>query len=147
MRGTVLAVSGDTVTLSPGKLTGCFGCMRQECKNRQHIVTAVNPLALPLAVGQTVEVHTPKPDAVRQTLTALVPLPAGFLAGFLLAGVFFPQSGEALRVGAGVGGLFAAGGGMYFLRKRFPAETLPQVTGVCDAAPLPAGAEDGCGAD
>jgi positive regulator of sigma E activity len=102
--------------------------MRQECKNRGHIVAAANPLGLPLAVGQTVEVETSRSELLRQALQALVPPLTGFLGGFMLTGLFFPRGGESFRVAGGLAALFAAAGITYLARKRFPSSALPRVT-------------------
>jgi positive regulator of sigma E activity len=138
MIGTIITLSEDTVTLSPGKLEGCFGCMAQDekrCRHRGTTFAAKNSLGLPLSVGQTVEIETPKTELLGQTLQAALPLPAGFLAGFFLLGILFPQAGEPPRVLAGVFALFLAGGITYRVRKRFPADVLPRVVRICGSQP------------
>lgn len=130
----ILAVSGDTVTLSQGETIGCFGCMRQECKTHRRHFTAENPLGLALSVGQIVEVETSKAALLSQALQALLPPSAGFLGGFLIVGILFPRTGEPVRAAGGVLALGAAACITYWIRKRFPLTAVPQVTRVCDSA-------------
>jgi hypothetical protein len=53
---------------------------------------------------------------LRQALAALLPLPAGFAAGFFLVPVFFPAAGEPARAAGGVLSLFATAAGYYLFR-------------------------------
>jgi hypothetical protein len=89
------------------------------------LFTAENRDRLPLKPGQRVEIETPRLPLLKQTLGAILPLFPGFAGGWALGGFFLP--GEAGRALAGVLGLFAAGAGVYLLRRRFPVKTLPRI--------------------
>ena len=140
----ILAVSeqGDTVTLRQEESLGCFGCMGRECNKKNPSITAKNPLGLPLAAGKLAEVETPLSGVITQSLLALLPLLAGFLGGFALAGLGIPRSGDPARAACGALGLFAAAFLTYWTRRRFPAVVTSRITRVWDGGG--AGESPGC---
>jgi sigma-E factor negative regulatory protein RseC len=107
--------------IEPERPAGCFGCMNQECAEGFAPITAENSNGLDLAPGRLVETGSGPRVLLRQGAAALFPPLLGFIAGFFLAGVLFPQSGEALRAACGALLLFVAGLGFYFFRRRFPS--------------------------
>lgn len=131
MIGKVYDIHEDTLTISLGEQFDCFGCMHQECKDRQQLVTAKNPLGLPLSIGQTVEIETPKALLLIQALQVLLPPLLGFIGGFLFTGILFPLSGDPPKALGGLIGLFLAATLTYGIRKRFPSAAIPQVTRYC----------------
>jgi hypothetical protein len=109
--GRVLEVKGNTVTiLKDSDLRGeaCFGCMAGgTCEAKPFPVSAENPLGLPLKPGQTVEIESGR--LFLEALAALLPLLAGFAAGFFLAvPLLFPASGESARAAGGAFFMLAA---------------------------------------
>ncbi|MDR2534726.1 MAG: SoxR reducing system RseC family protein [Treponema sp.] len=132
MTGIILTISEDIVTLSPETSAACFGCMRQECKTNARQFTAKNLLGLPLAVGQTVEVQTPKTALFSQGLQTIGSPLAGFLGGFMLVGLFVPFAGEAPRIAGGIGALFITAFITCLVRKRFPQAVMPKVIRICE---------------
>ncbi|MDR1073688.1 MAG: SoxR reducing system RseC family protein [Treponema sp.] len=124
MRGRVYNIEGETIFLAPEQ-TACFGCMTRECARERGrkpcLIVAENRTGRSLSSGQVVETETR--SLVPQTLLSLLPPFGGFVAGFALAGVFFPVSGDGARGAAGIAGLFLAGLAVYAARKRFPNKT------------------------
>jgi positive regulator of sigma E activity len=130
MKGRIYNIEGKIVFLSPEQ-TGCFGCMaheyvREHCRKPQ-LIAAENRTGRNLSPGQVVETETAKRSLVPQTLLSLLSPLVGFTAGFALAGVFFPLSGDGARGAAGVAGLFLAGFAVYVLRKQFPDKNYPHI--------------------
>jgi hypothetical protein len=127
--GRVLEVQGDTITvLKTGGFCGeaCFGCMaRGTCEAKPAVIAAGNPLNLPLKPGQTVEIGSGR--LLPEALSALLPLPAGFAAGFSLVSLFSPAPGEPARAAGGVFFMLAAAAGYYFFRRRYPPRNRPRV--------------------
>jgi sigma-E factor negative regulatory protein RseC len=66
--------------------------------------------------GQTV----PRKIIFRQGAAALLPPVLGFAAGFTLTGLFFPLSGEGLRIGAGAAFMFLLALGIYLFHRPSP---------------------------
>jgi positive regulator of sigma E activity len=130
MIGTVYAITGNNITISPEAGASCFGCMHQTCQANQQLVTAKNPLSFALSIGQRVEIEASKAVLASQSLTALLPLVLGFIGGFLLVGILFPGAGESAQAVGGVFALFAAAGITYNICKRFPSKTCPHVVRV-----------------
>ncbi|MDR2071595.1 MAG: hypothetical protein LBP81_09305, partial [Treponema sp.] len=64
--GRVLSVAGDLVTVLQDASAACFGCMNQECRREQGIITAENRMGLPLRAGQVVETEFPLKTALGQ---------------------------------------------------------------------------------
>ena len=128
-RGRVTEVRGDTITvLKTDSLCGeaCFGCMAGgTCKAKPVLITVRNPLNLPLTPGQAVEIGSG--GFLGQALAALLPLPAGFAAGFFLVSLLFPALGEPARAAGGVFFMLAAAAGYYLFRRRYPPENRPFV--------------------
>jgi sigma-E factor negative regulatory protein RseC len=123
MRGRVLAITGDTVTIEPERPISCFGCM-QECKKGLAPVQAKAIGALELKPGQLVETAIPRNSLFTQAVTALLPPVAGFIAGFTAIGLIPPLTGDGPRAAGGVVLMFTASLCMYLFRRRFPAKTI-----------------------
>jgi sigma-E factor negative regulatory protein RseC len=104
--------------------------MHQECKTRARFFTAKNSLQFPLAIGQVVQIETPKGMLVEQALAALLPPLLGFMGGFMLSGLLVPASGDPARAAGGVLGLFIAAYLTYLIRKKYPAKTTLHVVGI-----------------
>jgi hypothetical protein len=85
----------------------CFGCLKSESCG-----------ARPLPASA----ETETPRLVSQALKALLPLPAGFIAGFFLIPLFFSGAGDAARAAGGALLMFAAAAGFYLYRRRFPVK-------------------------
>jgi positive regulator of sigma E activity len=128
-RGRVLKVRGDTVTvLKAGGVCAeaCFGCMAGgTCEAEPALITAGNPRNLPLKPGQTVEIGSGR--LLPEALAALLPLPAGFAAGFFLVSLLFPVLGEPAQAAGGVFLMLAAAAGYYIFRRRYPPRNRPRV--------------------
>jgi sigma-E factor negative regulatory protein RseC len=127
MTGKVRSVSGKMVVIDPERPAGCFGCLSQECAEGFAPVTVENSAGLDLVPGQLVETGSGPRVLLRQGAAALIPPLLGFIAGFFLAGIIFPQSADALRAACGVLLLFAAALGFYFFRRRFPPKNIPRI--------------------
>jgi positive regulator of sigma E activity len=119
--GRVHAVSGGTVLIAPKDNAACFGCLKS-CHEGRILVSAANPQKLPLRPGQMVETENSPPGLLFQSLAAILPLPAGFLAGFLLISGLFPAAGEGARAAAGALGLFLGGALALVIRRRPPRD-------------------------
>ncbi|MDR3192744.1 MAG: SoxR reducing system RseC family protein [Treponema sp.] len=126
MRGRVLDLSGNLVTLEPERPPQCFGCVRGECK-KMAPVKAENTLDRELALGRLVEIGVSGTALFIQALEAFLPPLAGFAGGYLLTAWRFPSLGEAPRAAAGVLLLFAAAAAFYAFRKRFPPKTILRI--------------------
>ena len=119
--GRIREIRGSLVIVSPDRSASCFGCMNMECKTGG-LITAENPLSLPLEAGLIVEVVSPPRIALlRQALAAFLPPILGFLAGFSLTSLFFPQAGERAAISAGFLLLFAAAVVVYLIRGKSKA--------------------------
>ena len=119
--GKVRELREKTVIVAPERGAACFGCMNAECRSGAGFITAENPSGLPLKAGQTVEVVTRGASLLGQALTALLPPILGFLLGFNLSRLVFPQAAEGAVAGMGVLFLFAAAFVVYLVRKKHPA--------------------------
>ncbi|MDR0558238.1 MAG: SoxR reducing system RseC family protein [Treponema sp.] len=136
MKGRIYSIKGTTVFLAVER-TACFGCTAQECARERRergqnprLIAAENRTGQNLSPGRIVETETAKRSLVKQALLSLLPPFGGFVAGFALAGVLSPVSGDGARGAAGVAGLFLAGFAVYALRKRFPDKSRPHIVKV-----------------
>jgi len=100
----------------------CFGCLKTECKTPSRIITLENTENLCLREGDPVKIEAKPALVFFQTLSALGPPVLGFLAGFFLPGLLFPDSNDPARAAAGVLLMFTAAFGFYQLRRRVPAK-------------------------
>jgi positive regulator of sigma E activity len=124
--GRVHTVSDREILIIPRENTGCFGCMKK-CRGDRVLVAAANPEKLPLLPGQIVETENSPSGLLTQSLTAILPLLAGFLAFFFLARGLFPAAGEEAQAAAGALGLFLGGGLIYLIRRRYPAREINRI--------------------
>jgi hypothetical protein len=127
MRGRVLEVADNTVLIEPERPAGCFGCMQGECKKGLAPVKAEKGRNMELALGQLVETGSNGRALFVQSLAAVLPLPAGFIAGYLATPRIFPSGGEGLRSAVGALLLFACAAGFYLFRRRFPPKNFPRI--------------------
>jgi hypothetical protein len=136
-RGHVLEVKGNTVTvLKDSGLCGeaCFGCMTGgTCEAKPVLMSAGNPLNLPLKPGQAVEIESGR--LLLEALAALLPLPGGFAAGFFLVPLLFPASGDPARAAGGAFFMLAAAACYYLFRRRHPPRNRPRVVRTNNSAP------------
>ena len=130
-KGSILEINGKTVIVAPDLSDSCFGCMNQECKARGFI-SAENPLALPLAAGQVVEMEAPGVSLIKQALTAFLPPVLSFTTAYILTRFLFPNAGEGAAGGIGVIFLFAAAFIVYKARKRIAAGEVFTVTRIIE---------------
>jgi len=119
--GKVREVRENIVVVAPERSAACFGCMNHECRSGAGFITAENPASLPLKTGQTVEVVSRSKSLLSQALAALLPPILGFLLGFNLTRLVFPEAADGASAGMGVLFLFAAAFAVYFVRKKYPA--------------------------
>ncbi|MDR2808662.1 MAG: SoxR reducing system RseC family protein [Spirochaetaceae bacterium] len=124
MIGNVQNIKGKIVTIRCRESDLCFGCLNHRCKEQSRLIAAKNSKALPLVLGQIVEVKAASSVLAKQIAAALVPPVLGFIAGFTVFGLFFPEAGEAPQVFCGLAGLFAAAFIVYRIRRHFPAQDL-----------------------
>jgi hypothetical protein len=126
MRGRVLKVAGNLVTLEPERPFQCFGCMQGECRQIAP-VKAEKTRNTELTPGQLVETGVGRKALFIQTLGALLPPVLGFAGAYRATTLFLPSLGEASRAAVGVLFLFAGAAGFHLFRKRFPPRTLPRI--------------------
>jgi positive regulator of sigma E activity len=119
--GRIQEISGNTVTLREEKDGACFGCMNQGCPQNRRVFRAENPRGLSLSPGQMAEAEISRPSLVREALMSLLPPILGFIAAYVLTGLF--AAGEAARAAGGLLGLLGAAFLLYRLRRRFPPGT------------------------
>jgi positive regulator of sigma E activity len=100
----------------------------KKCHDGRVLTTALNPEKLPLSPGQMVEAESSPPGLLLQTLAAVLPLPAGFLAGFFLVRGLFPAAGEGARAAAGALGLLLGGLLTFLIRRRYPPRQINRIT-------------------
>jgi positive regulator of sigma E activity len=129
--GRVLEVTGNKITVvkdhGPCGET-CFGCLGGgTCEAKPVLLAAENPLGLPLKPGQTVEIESGR--FLSQALAALLPLPAGFAAGYFLVPRLFPAAGDPARAAGGVLCLIAAAAVCCLFRRRYPPRNRPRIAG------------------
>jgi hypothetical protein len=127
MRGRVLELSGNTVIIEPDRPAQCFGCLQSECKKGFAPVQAEREGTMDLAPGQLVETGGNGKTLFAQALGAFLPLPVGFITGYLGTALLFPATGEGPRAAAGALLLFVAAAGFYVFRRRFPPKALPRI--------------------
>jgi positive regulator of sigma E activity len=126
MRGRVLELNGNLVTIEPERPFQCFGCMQGECKKIAP-VKAEKTRDVELAPGQLVETGVSGKALFTQALGAFLPPLAGFTGGYLVTAWRFPSLGEAPRAAAGTFLLFAGAAIFHAFRKRFPPKILPRI--------------------
>jgi hypothetical protein len=130
--GRVLEVRGNTVTvLKDNGLCGeaCFGCMAGgTCEAKPLLISAGNPLGLPLKPGQAVEIESG--SLLLEALAALLPLPGGFAAGFFLLPRLCPALADPARAAGGVFFMLAAAACYYLFRRLRPPRNRPRVVRV-----------------
>jgi sigma-E factor negative regulatory protein RseC len=124
--GVIREVKGNTAIVAHDASSVCFGCMNHECRNAKLFFAADNPKALPLKIGQTVEVKASAVFAPGQALAAFAVPVLSFIAGYILTGFIFPKAGEGAHAGAGVIFLFTAAFIVYRVRKKRPAKEFPR---------------------
>jgi positive regulator of sigma E activity len=128
MKGRVLSIAGNMVTLEPEGPAACFGCM-QECARNRAPVLAKTTQPQDLRPGQQVEAAFSRASFVSQGVTALLPPAAGFIAGFAGIGWIFPHGGEGMQACGGLILMFLASLGIYCFRRRFPINTTLHIKG------------------
>ena len=116
-KGKIREIRDKTVIVIPDMSASCFGCMNHECKSQGGLITAENSKALPLETGQIVEVKSPA-GLVGQALAAFLPPVLGFLAGYFLAPLLFPDAGQKASAGLGLIFLFGTAFIIYSIRKK-----------------------------
>jgi positive regulator of sigma E activity len=126
MRGRVLELTGNLVTIEPERPFQCFGCMEGECKKIAP-VKAEKTRDRELLPGQFVETAVSGKSLFTQALGAFLPPAMGFTGGYLATALLFPSLGEASRAMIGLILLFAGGAGFYAFRRRFPSKILPRI--------------------
>ena len=130
--GRIREIKGNIVIVAPDMGAACFGCMNQECQNRSGLITAENPEGLSLREGQTVEVCAAGASLLSQALTALLPPFLGFLLGYKLTRLLFPQAPDGAPAGLGLVFLFAAAFAVYLVKKKRPASPGYKVTRIIE---------------
>jgi sigma-E factor negative regulatory protein RseC len=126
-RGYIETVQGSTVTVKQERGISCFGCMNQECKQTQGIITAHNGTGKELQPGQLVETDIPASSVIVQALTALLPPFLGFAALFVVSGRVLPGLPESARAALGALGLFAVSFALYRYRRKSPPRRGPEI--------------------
>ena len=121
-RGRIREIKGNNITIVPDLSDACFGCMKMECKTKGGILSAENPKSLNLEIGQTVELKNEDSSYFRQFVIAILPLFFGFILGFFLTRLIFPNLPEEFAAFVGVINLFLTAFIIYILRKKFPAK-------------------------
>jgi sigma-E factor negative regulatory protein RseC len=129
--GKVREIKGKLIIIAPDKSAACFGCMNTECKPNGGLITAENPLDLPVETGWTVELRVPGISLASQALTAFLFPILGFIAGFFIIRRLFPEAGEGAAAAMGVIFLFVSAFVVYRARKKFPASRA-SVTAIID---------------
>ena len=125
-KGKIREIKENAIIIAPDRSACCFGCMKMECKVNGGILYAVNPKALPLEIGQTVELKTHASPLWGQSVIALLPPTLCFILGFFLIRLLLPEAGEGAAAFSGVLFLFTSAFIIYKLRKRFPAKEFPR---------------------
>ena len=128
--GRVLAVTGEAVTVLHDASAACFGCMNQECLQKQGLITAENRLGLPLSAGQRVETEFLLKTALVQGFSLLALPFLACAAAYLVSGLPSPPPGEPIRAVLGVAALFVAGFALYFYRRKHPFKVRPVIVRV-----------------
>ena len=105
----------------------CFGCMKTECRLHKGFIVTENPDNISLKKGESVEIQTNLVVVLIQAVVALGLPVLGFIAGFFLTSLIFPDSKDPARAAAGVLLMFVAAFGLYQLRRYFPAKTPYQI--------------------
>ena len=129
--GRVRGISGTSVTIQQDTSALCFGCMSQECKAKEGLVTVENSAGLTLTAGQRVETEIPAGSLFTQFLTVLFPPLIAFAVVYLITGLIFPGLGEPTRAACGVLALFGAGFVLYRLRRNSSGR-LPRIIRVVE---------------
>ncbi len=125
--GRITKIEGKTITIQGGELGGCFGCMNEECRVNGKVFTAENRRDLSLAIGDLVEISVGAGATASNAALVLLPPIISFAAVFAFVSAAFPNSGEAARAAAGVGGMILGFFGVYWFRKLYPAKSVPIV--------------------
>jgi sigma-E factor negative regulatory protein RseC len=125
-RGRIREIRGNTLTIIRENSAACFGCMDRKCKAKELSYDAENSAGLALRPGQLVETETAA-SAFKQGLAVLLPLPLGFITGYVITGLVFPSVSESSQAAGGVLLLFAAAFAVYFIRHRFPPKNVRRV--------------------
>ena len=107
MTGSIYSIKGNIVTIKCNDDV-CSSCLSLSCKGKDRFVTVENTKAMPLSIGQVVEVKANHSLLAKQIIVAFVPPLLGFIVGFMTIRLFFSQASEALQVVCGLAGLFAA---------------------------------------
>ncbi|MDR0761027.1 MAG: SoxR reducing system RseC family protein [Treponema sp.] len=128
--GRVLAVTGDAVTVRHDASAACFGCMNQECRQKQGLITAENKTGLPLSAGQRVETEFPLKTALAQGFSLLALPFLACAAVYLVSGLLSSPPEEPIRAALGAAALFAAGFALYFYRRKHPFKVRPIIVRV-----------------
>ena len=126
--GRIREIRGNLAIVIPDIDASCSGCMNIECKAGSRSFSAENPHALPLEPGQVVEISAPGISLMGQVFMAFMPLALGFIAGFFLTRLLFPEAGEGAFAGTGVVFLFAAAFIVSRVRGKKQAEEVFSVT-------------------
>ena len=119
--GKIIEINKNSVVIVPDVHGSCFGCMKQECKTPGGTLLAENPHKLTLMKGQLVELRCIGGLSLFvQAMIAILPPAAGFISGYFLCSLIFPDAGEGACAGLGLIFLFAAAFVVYLVLKKKP---------------------------
>jgi sigma-E factor negative regulatory protein RseC len=130
--GRVLSISGDRITVKRGVADCCSGCKTRNCGGDTGLFIAENRTGLPLRPGLLVETEFRPGSAIAEGAALLLPPGLGFIAGFLVSGLIFPDLADAPRAFLGLIVLFGTAFVLFLVRRRFPSRTLPRIARILD---------------
>jgi sigma-E factor negative regulatory protein RseC len=131
-RVTVKRIDGDRIICSC-TTSACKSCSGNSfCNIKIREIEAQKPEDTPVEIGDTVEIHLPPGKTIFAGFMVMILPLILFGLFFALAGLFVPESGEGLRVLAGVLGLFAGFGSSWLYSKATNSRNLPKVLRVLE---------------
>ncbi|WP_319415934.1 SoxR reducing system RseC family protein [Marispirochaeta aestuarii] len=126
-RVKVKSIAGDRLICSC-TTSACKSCSGNSfCNIKIREIEALKPGNVPVEVGDTVEIHLPPGKTIFAGFMVMILPLILFGVFFFLAGLALPESGEGLRVLAGVLGLVSGFGASWLYSKATNSRNLPEV--------------------
>jgi LPXTG-motif cell wall-anchored protein len=92
----------------------CFGCMNTACAKH---VRKVSPETNSSAECNSAPENSSPAALAKEGLITTLPLALGFIAGFFITKLIFPQTGDAAWAAGGAAGIFLSGLAALLIRK------------------------------
>jgi len=126
--GRIIAVNGSVADVVPVDIDMCIGCSNSDCKDNGSVFQVDRAGHFDLGVGALVRVRAGTVSQLAQGLFAIGLPIMGMIAGYAFLYVGWPETGEGVRVLAGLA-FFAVATVAVIMRRITRKPALPYIEG------------------